>query len=229
MDGLISRMERKKQEARERILAAAQKLFVEDQRYERVTIREIAERADVSVGAVYLHFKTKGEILAELVSLQMRRLTGMVFSPIEGERTGRAKLEALLSSINAVRRDPSLAIFALIPFLERHGGLDERVESLLNCQLEEMIATLTEIFRVGSSDGTLRVVGDVTLQACVFNRTLTAVMGGMIFAPAGLDRGGTRGNLGGYGEDEIFLGFLDLLRTAYVAPDAPGGRGSEDA
>jgi AcrR family transcriptional regulator len=60
LDGLISRMERKKQEARERILAAAQKLFVVDQRYERVTIREIAELADVSVGAVYLHFKTKG-------------------------------------------------------------------------------------------------------------------------------------------------------------------------
>ncbi len=223
MDGTISRVERKKQEARERILAAAQKLFVVDQRYERVTIREIADIADVSVGAVYLHFKTKGEILAELLSIQMRRLTGLVFNRVAEEPTGRAKLEVLLSSVNEVRRDPSLAIFALIPFLARNGGLDDRVDALINSQLEGMIATLTEVFRVGRADGTLRVACDPALQACIFNRTLTAVLGGMLFAPSGLERGGAGGNLGGYQEDEIFLGFLDLLRAAFVAPDERSG------
>ncbi len=214
---MISRVERKKQEARERILAAAQKLFVVDQRYERVTIREVADLADVSVGAVYLHFRTKGEILAELLSIQMRRLTGLVFNRVAEKRTGREKLEVLLASVNEVRRDPSLAIFALIPFLARSGGLDERVDILINSQLEGMIATLTEVFRVGSADGTLRVAGDPALQACVFNRTLTAVLGGMLFAPSGLERVGSRGNLGDFQEDEIFVGFLDLLRSAFFA------------
>jgi hypothetical protein len=36
----------------------------------------------------------------------------LVFGRIEQERTGRAKLEVLLSSVNAVRRDPALTIFA---------------------------------------------------------------------------------------------------------------------
>jgi len=208
LEATVSRVERKKQEARDRILAAAERLFLVEGRYAKVTIREIAELADVSVGAVYLHFKTKVDVLAELLSVQMTRLTGILYDRIALERTGIAKFETLLTTVSEVRRDPALAIFSLIPLLAMSGEIDERIETLIQSQQEVLIDVITEIFRMGRADGTLRIREDCAFRAAVFEQTLTAVLGGMIVKPLAIERNG----IAGYDEETIFFGFLDLLR-----------------
>jgi AcrR family transcriptional regulator len=54
-------------DTRDRILAVASELFTE-QGYDGTSLREIAERLDVTKAALYYHFQSKDEILAELLA-----------------------------------------------------------------------------------------------------------------------------------------------------------------
>lgn len=56
------RRERNKQAKRDRIIAAASALFSE-RAIEDVTTQEIADRADIGTGTLFLYAKTKGELL----------------------------------------------------------------------------------------------------------------------------------------------------------------------
>lgn len=57
---------RRRSDTRDRIQAVALELFTE-QGYERTSLREIAERLEVTKAAVYYHYRTKEEILSGLV------------------------------------------------------------------------------------------------------------------------------------------------------------------
>lgn len=58
----VTRRERNKQQKLERITAAAAELFAE-RGIDDVTTQQIAERADVGTGTLFLYAKTKGELL----------------------------------------------------------------------------------------------------------------------------------------------------------------------
>jgi AcrR family transcriptional regulator len=58
----IGRRERAKQDKRERIMAAAQELFAEHG-VGGVTTQQVADRADVAIGTLYLYAATKAELL----------------------------------------------------------------------------------------------------------------------------------------------------------------------
>jgi AcrR family transcriptional regulator len=63
--GIKERKERQKSEMRDAILSAALTLFSE-QGYENVTMRNIADKIEYSVGTIYLYYKDKGEIFFDL-------------------------------------------------------------------------------------------------------------------------------------------------------------------
>lgn len=58
----VGRRERNKQEKLDRITAAASELFAEHG-IEEVTTQQIADRADIGAGTLFLYAKTKGELL----------------------------------------------------------------------------------------------------------------------------------------------------------------------
>lgn len=62
MDGT---KQRRRGNTRQRIQEVALELFAE-QGYEKTSLREIAERLDVTKAALYYHFKTKEEILVSI-------------------------------------------------------------------------------------------------------------------------------------------------------------------
>ena len=63
--GIAERKEREKTERRQAILAAAQRLFNE-QGFEKVSMRNIAEAIEYSPATIYLYFKDKNELLFAL-------------------------------------------------------------------------------------------------------------------------------------------------------------------
>lgn len=68
--GSSSRRERKKAEARERIISAAMRIFSE-RNIAQTTVDEIASAADVGKGTIYNHFQSKEEIVvAFLVGIE---------------------------------------------------------------------------------------------------------------------------------------------------------------
>jgi TetR/AcrR family transcriptional regulator, cholesterol catabolism regulator len=61
-----SARKRQKAESHARILASARTLFVK-RGYDATTARDIAERAGLSVGTLFLHFKSKADILKTII------------------------------------------------------------------------------------------------------------------------------------------------------------------
>jgi TetR/AcrR family transcriptional regulator len=61
-----ARREREKEERRQSILRAAREVFFRDG-FHRATVDDVAERAEVSKGTVYLYFESKETILARLL------------------------------------------------------------------------------------------------------------------------------------------------------------------
>ena len=64
-------------DTRSRIQAVALELFTE-QGYEKTSLREIAERLDVTKAALYYHFKSKDDIVNSLVSDRIDRLDELI-------------------------------------------------------------------------------------------------------------------------------------------------------
>ncbi len=62
----LTRVERKRREARQRIVRAAEQLMLE-RPVDDVTIAEITKAADVGHGSFYLHFKSKYEVLIPVI------------------------------------------------------------------------------------------------------------------------------------------------------------------
>ena len=64
--GTTGRRERERAKRRQDILQAAREVFF-GEGFSRATIDDVAARAEVSKGTVYLYFESKGAILAHLV------------------------------------------------------------------------------------------------------------------------------------------------------------------
>lgn len=65
--------EKQKAARTQRILAAASKLF-RDRGYDAVRIEDIAQVAEVSVGTCYNYFRTKGDLLLAIVSMEVEEV-----------------------------------------------------------------------------------------------------------------------------------------------------------
>lgn len=59
--GIAERKEREKQQRREEIIQAAEKVFF-SKGFEKSTMDDIAERAELSKGTLYLYFKSKEDL-----------------------------------------------------------------------------------------------------------------------------------------------------------------------
>lgn len=64
-------------ESRRRILAAASDVFAEHG-FAKASVREVAGRAGISVGGIYLYFRTKEELYTGLMRIQMDEFLGRV-------------------------------------------------------------------------------------------------------------------------------------------------------
>ncbi|MCW5254363.1 MULTISPECIES: TetR/AcrR family transcriptional regulator [unclassified Streptomyces] len=79
MDGTMdgTRQQRRRGNTRQRIQDVALGLFAE-QGYEKTSLREIAERLDVTKAALYYHFKTKEEILVSVFADRTRPIEELI-------------------------------------------------------------------------------------------------------------------------------------------------------
>ncbi|MDX3746827.1 TetR/AcrR family transcriptional regulator [Streptomyces sp. AK08-02] len=87
----VGRRERNKQEKLDRIVAAATELFVEHG-IDEVTTQQIADKADIGTGTLFLYAKTKGELLLLVQNAKY----------VEALEQGRANAETVPGVLDAV-------------------------------------------------------------------------------------------------------------------------------
>ncbi|WP_405165363.1 TetR/AcrR family transcriptional regulator [Nocardia sp. NBC_01499] len=93
-------MDRRRSDMRERIRAVAMELFSE-RGYEKTSLREIAERLDVTKAALYYHFRTKEDIVASL-SDDLRRGIDDIVALAETAAPGPERAQQILDRYGAL-------------------------------------------------------------------------------------------------------------------------------
>jgi AcrR family transcriptional regulator len=94
-------------ETRERLLDAAARVF-ELKGYEGATVAQIAREAGVSSGAIYAHYASKAELLADALRAHSERATAAVLPP--GGRTDVADLLVVLATRLGTREHEPTAL-----------------------------------------------------------------------------------------------------------------------
>ena len=164
----ISRVENKKRKARERILETAERIFILEGSYQKTTIREIARRADVSVGSVYLHFPTKADILAALTAEHTITIKNRMIAAIPSKGSGREKLDALLGFMADLRQDKSFDLYGRFAALQFDHSIDQVLRGTIQRELAGFYDLVADVLRACESDGLLRAGFDVRLASITF-------------------------------------------------------------
>lgn len=108
-------MIKKEQDARERIIQAATEILNEVSEIEKITVRQIAERANVGVGSINYHFNSKdnllsmavGDVLAKMAMGFLEDKQDLTLNPVQ-------KLKGMLKALcNVATANNNLTQFML--------------------------------------------------------------------------------------------------------------------
>ncbi len=177
-----------KERRHRRILESATELFIQ-QGYRKTSMDEVARKAGVAKGTVYLYFKTKADLLMHAIALEKYRYVGGVLEVLQGDLSPREKLRAYLKGVLIlVNEMPLVASMArgdheILNALEDIGGvgplsafemqasfigwLVKRAAprgSLTDEQIDARAHVLIGLMYIGSSLGDDRLRGGLSLD-----------------------------------------------------------------
>ncbi len=92
--GTTERKERKRAEREDRILRAAEQLILA-KGFSETSVDDIAAKADVSKGAVYLHYRTKDDIYFSIATKALTIMRDMFLKAAKQEAIGLEKFKAI--------------------------------------------------------------------------------------------------------------------------------------
>lgn len=92
--GIAERKEREKQQRREEIMQAAEEVFF-SKGFEKSTMDDVAEKAELSKGTLYLYFKSKEDLHMAVARKAINLLRKYTSKASEGEGTALEKLGQL--------------------------------------------------------------------------------------------------------------------------------------
>src|SRR5215468_3180716 len=97
------------QARRDRIVAAGLALLRERE-YERIQVKDVAERAGVALGTLYRYFSSKEHLFAEVLVRWAGTLrTHISRNPLRGTTDAQRLTQVINRSVRAFQRQPSLA------------------------------------------------------------------------------------------------------------------------
>lgn len=152
------RRNREREQRRHEIVLAAERVF-ESRGYEAASMREVAEEAEVSKGALYLHFKSKEALFGAVLERHQRRSLDQVTAAAERYGTGLAKLWRVSKSVQHFieeHRDYARALMALMA----SPDVEQQAANMFSDRLAELAAAETRLLEAviatGVADGSLR-------------------------------------------------------------------------
>ncbi|MEU9734756.1 TetR/AcrR family transcriptional regulator [Streptomyces sp. NPDC048002] len=135
---------------RARIVAAAAQRF-DEQGYHGTSLQEIAEAAGISKATIYHHFKTKDEILVEILHTLMNRILDRQRGRRQDEQqSGAAQLQGMIGDlIGLVDQHPA----HLRVVLEQVRHLPADVQGELEQGRERFRTEMRDILQIGAASG----------------------------------------------------------------------------
>ncbi|GCD44213.1 TetR/AcrR family transcriptional regulator [Streptomyces paromomycinus] len=159
-DAPVGRRERKKTATRTAILGAATSLFLE-RGFDAVTVREIADKADVTPKTVFAHFPRKEALVFSTENEQQDRLVAAVRNRTPQTTVSEALKAHYLAEITLLQTEPMSRIMAL---MEDTPSLIEYAERMWLRHEDALIAVLTEEFGLAEPSAEIRFYARFALQ-----------------------------------------------------------------
>ena len=155
------------EETQRKIVLAALELFVRNG-YHGTSITDIMNKVGLSKGSLYAHFKSKGEILLQILnSFKARYIDGMIRFANEGEGNALDKLHRCISfSAQFASEHENLCVF--LTFLTTELNADVDFEPMLKAVYRDYQRFISGIIRQGISQGVVDKETDPDLAALTF-------------------------------------------------------------
>jgi TetR/AcrR family fatty acid metabolism transcriptional regulator len=150
--------ERQREERAALILDIAQEVFA-DKGYYAASIDEIAARAGIAKGTVYLHFAGKEDLLVALIAQQITEFSARVDQVVSEPTSVRERLDLIFLDVftrmQAKRNHVLLQLHTSMGLTQRVIAKREELQSHLTRALERIAALLEEGKRTGELDRTV--------------------------------------------------------------------------
>lgn len=138
-----SRFARRKQETKSKIFAAAMDLFL-TQGFEKTTIEQITEKADVARGTFFNHFPTKEAVLAYLGEYRVAMLAEVMAEELAQIHSAKEKIRAILRVLSRENEEHKEVTRLIIweSFSKGAANLNQEKTNQLqfNVLLQELVA-----------------------------------------------------------------------------------------
>jgi AcrR family transcriptional regulator len=137
-------------ETRERIISATIQLLNELPDVEKITVRLVAQRAEVGVGLINYHFHTRDNLISLAIgSIMADMATGLGRSGINHDESGEERLRSMLKSLYTFAEQHE----KFIQFLLTHGIAKGDLDAALY-----LIPMLKEIYPQKKDEIQLRII-----------------------------------------------------------------------
>lgn len=136
---------------RARILKAAKELFIEHG-YRKASVDEIARRAEVAKGTVYLYFPTKASLLLHAITVEKQILFERMAPVFDPKVDGEERLRVYLREMLKVARELPLAARVLRQDNEFMVALEEMDSDLLARGEEIGLQWLSDLIEAAAPD-----------------------------------------------------------------------------
>jgi len=141
-----------KPDKRVRILNAAVQIFAKKGFY-NTKVSEVAKRAGVAAGTIYLYFKNKDEILISIFEEEMESILTEITDAVALESASLKRLERFIyKHLEFVQKRPALAQVFQLELRQSNKFIKEYTGS----KLQEYLNVIAHIVEQGQLDGTIR-------------------------------------------------------------------------
>ena len=153
--GIQERKEREKERRRQQIMVAAKRVFSE-KGFNKATMEDIAQEAELSPGTLYLYFKNKEELYASLSLRILQYLLLRVEHVIEEKEAGtEEKIKLLMDAMYDVYEFDPLIIINMfhLQSSETLKNLSPELLSEIKTLSRKSLGSIAKIFKDGVDDG----------------------------------------------------------------------------
>jgi AcrR family transcriptional regulator len=153
--GIQERKEREKERRRQQIMVAAKRVF-SDRGFNKATMEDIAQEAELSPGTLYLYFKNKEELYASLSLRILQYLLIRVEHVNEEKDSGpEDKLKSLVDAMYDVYEFDPLIIINMfhLQSSETLKNLSPQLMSEIKVLSRKSLGSIAQIFKEGVDQG----------------------------------------------------------------------------
>ena len=169
---------RNKREKEERILAAARTLFSE-RGFEATTTRDIAERAGIGTGTLFLYVRSKEELLLRLFADELERVQGQLFQSLPREEPLVDQLMAIFGGLfDLYSENPALSRTYIRELLFLEPEQAEEHQGVVDGLLARLAGLLEAAQAHGEVDKELNLTQAAVNAYSLYLTTLVAWLGG---------------------------------------------------